>query len=333
MKTRLHRSTPALPQKLLAARNPFTTLIARLGCLLLAVVAQTAFAQTTVFSEGFEGAFPQDNGWSVGDANATGGATVFWEDVNAAYGGEGAQAGSWKGHCAGTKYPFGSNEPNPLYDNYMVAFMQRPIDLTPLGCAQLEFWYKIPSIETCCDTLRVFIDGTQVFNQSNSVAGWTQILIDLSPYVGGVRTLRFEFVSDLSVVGEGAYLDSIQVTGTLAPGNNRFAAATSIGNPSGTATGNNICATSEAGEPGNSGRTVWWSWTSPVCCPVSFNTFGSSFDTLLCVFTGPNVGALTTVGCNDDFGAGVQSRVDFTAVEGTTYWIRVALPGARETSR
>jgi len=296
-----------------------------LGVLILGL-GQVLQAQVTVFSEGFEGAFPEDNGWTVGDANAASGAGVFWEDVNAAYGGEGTHSGAWKGHCAGSKYPFGSSEPNPLYDNDMVAFMQRPIDLAPFGCAQLEFWYKIPSIEMCCDRLRVLIDGTQVFAQNIPVAGWTQVIVDLNPFVGAVHTLRFEFDSDFSVVGEGAYLDDIRVTGT-APVNNNFGAPTVIAGPSGTANGNNICATSEAGEPINGsggGRTVWYRWDSPTCCPMTFNTFGSSYDTVMCIHTGATLNALTPVGCNDDVAPPLRhSQVDFTATEFTTYWIQI----------
>src|SRR6266511_6338841 len=44
-----------------------------LGVLILGL-GQVLQAQVTVFSEGFEGAFPEDNGWTVGDANAASGA-------------------------------------------------------------------------------------------------------------------------------------------------------------------------------------------------------------------------------------------------------------------
>src|SRR6266487_1706436 len=44
-------------------------------------VAGNARAQTTsLLFEGFEGSFPSDNGWSVGDANALSG-TAYWDDV------------------------------------------------------------------------------------------------------------------------------------------------------------------------------------------------------------------------------------------------------------
>ena len=50
---------------------------------------------------------------------------------------------------------------------------------------------------------------------------------------------------------------------------------------------------------------------------MTFDTIGSSFDTLLAVYTGTAVNALTTVASNDDIdtsGHNYQSRVTFTAV-------------------
>lgn len=57
----------------------------------------TLKAQTTILSEGFEGNFPSDNGWSVGDANSSG-TPAYWDDRDSAFGGEGTRSGSWKGY-------------------------------------------------------------------------------------------------------------------------------------------------------------------------------------------------------------------------------------------
>src|SRR2546426_4676725 len=77
-------------------------------CLLLS--AQPAPADVTLLLEGFEGNFPADNGWSVGNAN-TNGPAVYWDDVNFSFGGEGAHSGNWKGYCGGSAYSFNSSEP------------------------------------------------------------------------------------------------------------------------------------------------------------------------------------------------------------------------------
>ncbi|HEX8097998.1 MAG TPA: carboxypeptidase regulatory-like domain-containing protein, partial [Pyrinomonadaceae bacterium] len=62
--------------------------------------------------------------------------------------------------------------------------------------------------------------------------------------------------------------------------------------------------------------------------PAVFTTYGSSFDTLLGVYTGSSVGALTKVAANDDNGfkdnldgRTLTSSVSFNAVAGTTYYI------------
>ncbi len=117
--------------------------------------------QSTILFEGFEGNFPTDNGWIVGD-DSPDGTTASWAKVNSSFGGEGTHSGAWKGYCAGSAYPFNSSEPNPVYQDSMIAFMQRSVNLAGLTKAELRFWYKIPSIEQCNDLARVLVDGTNL---------------------------------------------------------------------------------------------------------------------------------------------------------------------------
>ena len=113
--------------------------------------------------------------------------------------------------------------------------------------------------------------------------------------------------------------------------NDNFANAQAISGSFGSFNGSNVGATREAGEPnhaGNAGpRSIWYSWTAPGSGPVSFDTIGSDFDTLLGVYTGSSVGALSLVVSNDDIvpGTNQQSLVSFPAVAGTIY--RIALDG------
>ena len=73
---------------------------------------------------------------------------------------------------------------------------------------------------------------------------------------------------------------------------------------------------------GNSGgKSVWWTWTAPSSGSVQIDTIGSSFDTILGVYTGSSVSALTTVASDDDSGGNYTSKVTFNAVAGTTYQI------------
>jgi len=85
-------------------------------------------------------------------------------------------------------------------------------------------------------------------------------------------------------------------------------------------------ATREAGEPNHAGepggKSIWWKWTAPSELSVTVDTHGSSFDTLLAVYTGNSVERLQVVAGNDDWG-GPTSQVSFMATAGVEYQIAV----------
>src|SRR6185503_6704885 len=91
-----------------------------------------------------------------------------------------------------------------------------------------------------------------------------------------------------------------------APSNDNFASRIVLTGNTVSTTGTTVGATKEAGEPnhaGNSGgHSIWWSWTAPATGDVTIDTTGSSFDTLLAVYTGSSVSALTLVKGDDDGG-------------------------------
>ena len=119
-----------------------------------------------------------------------------------------------------------------------------------------------------------------------------------------------------------------------APPNDNFANAEILNGISGQTLGTNIGATNEINEPshpspGGNSSSVWYSWTAPADGGITIDTFGSTFDTTLDVYTGSTVSSLTKViGNSDDFSPGgdvrVSSKVRFNAVSGTTYRIAVA---------
>jgi hypothetical protein len=118
------------------------------------------------------------------------------------------------------------------------------------------------------------------------------------------------------------------------PSNDNFANAQPINGCTGTVTGNNDGATKETGEPshdptdsgsGSPRASVWYKWQAPATASVTFDTIGSNFDTILAVYTGSSVGALTRITFQDDIDPGViqQSQVTFAATAGTVYMIAV----------
>jgi hypothetical protein len=112
-----------------------------------------------------------------------------------------------------------------------------------------------------------------------------------------------------------------------APTNNPFATPRVIAGSTGRTTATNVGATKETGEPivaGNAGgKSIWFSWRAPATGRWTFGTQGSSFDTLLGVYTGTAVNALRLVGSNDNVFGTTTSAVSFNATAGTTYRIVV----------
>jgi len=105
------------------------------------------------------------------------------------------------------------------------------------------------------------------------------------------------------------------------PANDEIGAATAIGSLPFTDTLDTTEATTAADDPqcAGNGQTVWYTFTPSADIRLDANTFGSSYDTTISVYTG-SPGALTQIACNDD-SAGFQSQVNFDATGGQTYYI------------
>ncbi|HUR57876.1 MAG TPA: immunoglobulin domain-containing protein, partial [Opitutaceae bacterium] len=114
---------------------------------------------------------------------------------------------------------------------------------------------------------------------------------------------------------------------TQATAINNFASRAAIAGSSATITASNVGATKEVGEPNhagaNGGASVWWTWVAPTAGVVTISTNGSSFDTVLAVYTGTTLTGLVQVAADDDGGGGIASSVTFTAAAGTAYQIAI----------
>ena len=283
--------------------------------------------QNAIFTEGFEGAFPGAN-WFVGDANPLG-VPAYWGAVDAAFGGAGTAAGDFKGYCAGVGFAGTVNV--PAYLNFMTAFMERTVNLAGYPRARLMFQHRMPSIESCCDSARVLVDGATVWTQNTPQPDWAPAAVDLDIFLGGNHTLRFEFDSDLSENFAGWYLDEIKLA--IPPVNDHFTNATVISGAAGVTNGTTILSSLETNEPsgfpaiGVTG-SVWYRWTAPSsnCFAFSVPRAGTN-DAVIHVFTGSTLSNLVDLG--GEYGTpATAATAAFLARAGSNYLIRVAgFPG------
>ena len=128
----------------------------------------------------------------------------------------------------------------------------------------------------------------------------------------------------------------LNLAGALASTSNRpfnddFSARATLDGTTVTVRSNNIGATRETvgGEPAHAGfstatTSLWWSWTAPDTTQVVFDTSGSSYDTVLAIYQGSSLSALSPVAVNDDAAGATTSRLLLNVTAGATYQIAVA---------
>ena len=125
-----------------------------------------------------------------------------------------------------------------------------------------------------------------------------------------------------------AFLLSVEISSAAAPINDRFQLAQVLRGVVGSVQGSTLEASFQSGEPLPSGRasmkTIWYRWRPPFPLTVTFSTQGSDPDTLLAVYTGSGLNALTLQAFSDDDSPGSRfARVSFSAKVEVEYWISV----------
>jgi len=199
---------------------------------------------------------------------------------------------------------------------------------------------KVACFSNSASFLTVLAPGAFISAAGYTMAGTSQA----TPHAtGAVAVLRAAFpgetvdqtVSRLTSAGtlvtdtrNGISKPRLNLMEAARPANDAFANRVAIAAGSGSTGGGNVLATKETGEPahaGNAGGTsVWWRWVAPAAGQVALNTHGSSFDTLLSVYTGASVSGLATVASNDNDGSsGNASGLYFQAQAGSEYEIAV----------
>jgi subtilisin family serine protease len=173
-------------------------------------------------------------------------------------------------------------------------------------------------------------DGAAADTESGSLAAGASVVVRASVNPAGLS--GGNYLGTITFTANGAS-PGLQVAASLSVGatrpvNDNFANALVLTQPSQVVAFNSTGATKETGEPNHTsggGASVWWRWTAPVSGLVRAETQSAGFDTMMGVYTGSAVNALSIIGQNDDiaFPSNTQSRVDFTATAGTTYYIAV----------
>lgn len=203
--------------------------------------------------------------------------------------------------------------------------------------------------------VELFAPGSEILSTYNSTDTATATFSGTSmsaPLVSGaLALLKAKFPSDnyhqlinrllRSVDTPAALAGKSQTNGRLnlaraltstdnRPFNDDFATRARLNSDNVSARASTVGATREAGEPSpaglsGGGGSVWWQWTSAVGGAVTISTTAdSTINTVLAVYTGSELNALTPVASNDDApGGGTNSRVTFTVQAGVNYQIAV----------
>lgn len=162
----------------------------------------------------------------------------------------------------------------------------------------------------------------------NNIPGATNAILTLTN-IQAVNGGSYSLVawSSFGIVESGVALVRLQLP--VLAFSDAFAAAGSLATASGVGSSSNTWATAEPGEARHAGKqggkSIWIKWRAPADGIATIDTFGSSFDTLLAVYTGSHVTNLTEVAISDDKGGFLTSKLRFNARSNTTY--RIAVDG------
>src|SRR6185436_470831 len=173
--------------------------------------------------------------------------------------------------------------------------------------------------------------GTNVTLAATATVGAPLTISGLQFYVDGVSagidtTAPYSVAATVTAGNHAVYVQAIdslnrriysatnQITATpptVTSNNNNFANAIPLAGPIVTTTGSNVGANKEFFEPNHGGNrggaSVWWTWTATASGQTTIDTMGSDFNTLLGVYTGDAVNALTAIAGNDDDSGNVWS--------------------------
>ena len=238
----------------------------------------------------------------------TNGTTYFYKIKALGNGSQGPDS-DW---VSGTPTGNSSAPEVPIYSNIQATSLTVTAPALPMDATSLTLQKKLAS---GADSTYSYVATGMAANSAHNVTGLTP---------STAYTFRFQAVGAGGThSGAGADVSTLALPST--PPNDFFADAQLLSGSNGTANGSNVGATAETDEPSHHNSasvSVWYRWTAPSSGQYTFDTLGSNFDTVLAVYSGTTLSALTKIVSNDDFG-GMQSKVSFSATDATQYWIAV----------
>ncbi len=142
-------------------------------------------------------------------------------------------------------------------------------------------------------------------------------------------TTNFTLTLAVSAPGKSNFVGSFTYRTATIPPNDSFPPLAKVPDNGGVIFGDNTFGSMQFGEPVHAGvssvaNSVWWNFAPTNSGVVLVDTAGSSFDTVVAVYTGNVLTNLAMVAATNDVGNIAQGFVSFNATNGTTYRIAVA---------
>jgi hypothetical protein len=206
----------------------------------------------------------------------------------------------------------------------------------------LSFFWKYNSTDpTATAELDVMIANTNgvvltnllsVVNQFGAATAYQEQVFDLARFAGTNIDVAFRITTiNGSGLGTLFRVDDVFVTYLTTndfPRNDYFTNRIVLTGSATNFTSTNTLATKESGEPNHAnhdgGHSLWWSWTAPTNGVLMISTAGSTFDTLLGIYTGTTISNLVLVTSdNNQSDIDSSSRVKFAVTTGTQYEIAI----------
>jgi hypothetical protein len=237
-----------------------------------------------------------------------------------------------------------------VFDSNLTPNTTNALTLTVLGSAPTLIAVVPASVNAGASDTAITISGTG-FNQnaqvtfSNSTTGvtgttvnaaGTQITATLSHTLLRSGGQFFIGVTNLPPGGGAASPQLLfTVNNAAPPANDNFVNAIAVTSAIFSSSVDNSGATSEATDPippcvagasqNPTGKSVWWKYTAGSAGNAVVSTLGSSYDTVLSVYTGAP-GNFVNVACNNDVSASVkQSQVQIAVTPNATYFFMVTV--------